>query len=114
MVADSRLISLAARGGIPLKDILDQLRSSVECVSYVTRSKTLKDTSKGVSCPSAVAYAIKEMYDEMQEELYGIDPPPQKKLEINNSKPLCPDCGEELVFEGGCIVCKSCGWSKCE
>ncbi len=26
----------------------------------------------------------------------------------------CPECGEKLSFEGGCNVCKSCGWSKCE
>lgn len=26
----------------------------------------------------------------------------------------CPDCGAELVREGGCIHCVSCGYSKCE
>ena len=25
----------------------------------------------------------------------------------------CPECGSELIREGGCIQCKSCGWSKC-
>ena len=25
----------------------------------------------------------------------------------------CPECGEPLVFEEGCNICKSCGWSKC-
>jgi ribonucleoside-diphosphate reductase alpha chain len=25
----------------------------------------------------------------------------------------CPECGEPLTFEGGCNICKSCGWSKC-
>jgi ribonucleoside-diphosphate reductase alpha chain len=28
-------------------------------------------------------------------------------------KSLCPECGEPLVFEGGCNICKNCGWSKC-
>lgn len=28
-------------------------------------------------------------------------------------KDVCPECGGELVREGGCIQCKSCGWSKC-
>lgn len=29
------------------------------------------------------------------------------------AKAYCPECGEQLVFEGGCNVCKNCGWSKC-
>lgn len=26
----------------------------------------------------------------------------------------CPECGGDLIREGGCIHCKDCGWSKCE
>ena len=26
----------------------------------------------------------------------------------------CPECGGELIREGGCIHCKECGWSRCE
>ena len=26
----------------------------------------------------------------------------------------CPDCGSDITFEGGCNVCKNCGWSKCD
>jgi ribonucleoside-diphosphate reductase alpha chain len=26
----------------------------------------------------------------------------------------CPVCGDELTFSGGCNMCKSCGWSKCD
>jgi ribonucleoside-diphosphate reductase alpha chain len=25
----------------------------------------------------------------------------------------CPGCGESLIYEGGCKVCKSCGYSAC-
>ena len=32
--------------------------------------------------------------------------------ETTNEK--CPECGGELVREGGCIHCKSCGYSRCE
>lgn len=32
----------------------------------------------------------------------------------NMTKPTCPECGEPLVFEGGCNICKACGWSKCD
>jgi ribonucleoside-diphosphate reductase alpha chain len=26
---------------------------------------------------------------------------------------LCPDCGSQLVFAEGCLVCRSCGYNKC-
>ena len=32
----------------------------------------------------------------------------EKKAQI-----VCPECGEPLSFEGGCNICKNCGWSKC-
>lgn len=25
----------------------------------------------------------------------------------------CPECGELLEHEGGCVMCRNCGWSKC-
>lgn len=29
------------------------------------------------------------------------------------SKSICPECGEHLVFENGCKICKNCGYSAC-
>lgn len=29
------------------------------------------------------------------------------------SHEVCPDCGEHLIYEGGCTICKNCGYSKC-
>lgn len=26
---------------------------------------------------------------------------------------ICPECGAKLWRESGCVICKSCGWSKC-
>ena len=67
MVGLSRMISLAARGGIGIDKILDQLKSCGVCPSYAVRSATKKDTSKGSCCPVTVGNALKEMYDEMQD-----------------------------------------------
>ena len=25
----------------------------------------------------------------------------------------CPECGSPLEHEGGCVICRECGWSKC-
>ena len=125
MVGLSRMISLAARGGISIEDILDQLKSSGTCPSYAVRTATKHDTSKGSSCPVAVGNALKEMYEEMQVEvgkrewlsetvlsnLFEPEPVPPMVVTTN---PVCPECGGNLVFEGGCNTCKDCGWSKCD
>lgn len=31
----------------------------------------------------------------------------------SKSYEICPDCGEHLIYEGGCTMCKNCGYSKC-
>ena len=39
--------------------------------------------------------------------------PTKLKTSDNNSDTMCPECGERIVFEGGCSQCYSCGWSRC-
>ncbi|EET60613.1 ribonucleoside-diphosphate reductase, adenosylcobalamin-dependent [Marvinbryantia formatexigens DSM 14469] len=125
MVGLSRMISISARGGIDIETIVDQLNSSGSCPSYTARRVTRKDTSKGACCPMAVGNALMDMYKEMQAELaQKQDVCPKKKpekpakpqvVDINEADRhmYCPECGEKLVFEEGCNICKSCGWSKC-
>ena len=125
MIGLSRMISLSARGGVDIYSIVDQLQSSGACPSYAVRQATKRDTSKGSSCPVAIGNALLDMYNEIQNEIYDDYDKPSlnKTVEINNvennkkekkiSKPVCPECGEEISFEGGCNICKSCGWSKC-
>ena len=116
----SRLMSLALRAGVSIESIIDQAMSIRPCNAYVNRTKTKKDTSTGTSCPSAIGYALKDLHDKMQ-DMYVSDCDSDecdkcvnsvvKQIVNNNEK--CPECGEELSFEGGCNICKSCGWSKC-
>ena len=72
----------------------------------------------------AVGNALLEMYNEVQREIQersGEEPAPKKPKKIAvpkavedvRSKVLCPECGEPLTFEGGCNICRNCGWSKC-
>jgi len=100
MIGLSRMISLAARGGVHIHHIADQLKSCGTCPSYAVRSAIKHDTSTGTSCPMAIGNALLEMYGEEKEKIDG------------NVK--CPVCGQELAFEGGCNSCKSCGYSKCD
>ena len=132
MVGLSRMISLAARGGVPIESIIDQLNSCGVCPSYAVRRAIKQDTSKGSCCPIAVGNALKEMYDEMQSELcsnelsddivYEYEYKTEKAINAAGNVlkvfttivPKCPQCGEPLVFEGGCNICKACGYSKCD
>ena len=128
--AVSRLSSLAARKGAPVEEIADQLQSVLVCPSYSLSKFKDKSTSKGSSCPSAVANALLDAHRQFVEEFLEIDedeeieiktiqkeqkkekePPKQKE------KPgllVCPECGDKaLAKTEGCMTCHSCGWSKC-
>lgn len=124
MIGLSRMMSLAARGGISVYDIVDQLSSTGVCPSYAVRSAKYKDTSKGSCCPMAVGNALTEMYEEMQNEL--LTKTDIKRKEVVKTKDnsmtyeecidsmICPECGEELISTGGCVSCKACAFSKCD
>lgn len=126
MIGLSRMISISARAGIDIYTIIDQLNSTGNCPSYSVRRATRGDTSKGSCCPMAVGNALLDMYDEVQEDLRQsaavtqgdvpvkkapVKPKADKKVTAESI--FCPQCGEPLVFEGGCNTCKNCGWSKC-
>lgn len=128
MVGLSRMISLACRGGVKIEDIADQLQSTGACPSYASRTATKHDTSKGACCPMAVGNALMEMWREMKERiekgnsiiaLANSDsqiPSSESRTSFNpeiDNGAKCPECGSELIQEGGCVVCKSCGWSRC-
>lgn len=123
MIGLSRMISISARAGIDIETIVDQLNSTGSCPSYTARRVTRKDTSKGACCPMAVGTALMEMYNEMQQELRGRQegedasvktaPKPRAVPGPAAGKLYCPECGEPMANEGGCNICKNCGWSKC-
>ena len=132
--AISRLISLALRGGIHISEVIKQLKKVHSCPAYRARKIQKGDTSIGTSCPSAIGYAIEELCNKINDNLFDgteVD----DTLILDNSdtnviiescyedseseedlttNPTCPECGEPLVFEGGCNICKACGWSKCD
>ena len=133
----ARMVSLSARGGVPFDKIIDQLKSANACPSYVVRTVTMKDTSKGSCCPSAIANALIDMMNEMkmylksQKEysitdvkLYtaaipservkmGIYHNPDNMNTVTDNCEKCPECGMPMERTCGCISCPNCGWSKC-
>ena len=123
MIGLSRMISICARAGVDLRTIVDQLDSTGVCPSYAVRQATKHDTSKGACCPMAVGNALLDMYEEVKAGIANNGPVKQQYVKtdvspfIQNERlenhQFCPECGEVLIFEGGCNICKSCGWSKC-
>lgn len=133
--AISRLISLALRSGIHVSEVIKQLKKVHSCPAYRARKIQKGDTSIGTSCPSAIGYAIEELCNKINDRLFdGTDiddslifddsdhnmmieswyEDSKSEIEDLKTKPTCPECGEPLVFEGGCNICKACGWSKCD
>ncbi len=113
--ATARLASIALRSGISVEEILNQLKG-IRCPSTV-RQQGMQCTS----CPDAIAKVIKKVYD-MQKNGTPLIPSPVmgesagKKEEVQTaSKAIknCPECGAVLEHEGGCVICRNCGYSKC-
>jgi ribonucleoside-diphosphate reductase alpha chain len=96
--AIGRLVSLALRSGVAVEDIVGQLKG-IGGENPVFQKKGLL-----LSIPDAVSWVLENRY------MQG-----QKIADGNRSlaNPTCPDCGAALVFEEGCHMCKSCGYTKC-
>ena len=113
----SRLISTALRSGISVDAVIEQLRG-IRCHSTLrSRDKDIKV----LSCPDAIGRVLEKVV-EIQKEMKPAETPKEgiksevigeiaKKMPIKEG--ACPECGSELEHEGGCTVCRSCGYSKC-
>ena len=107
MIGLSRMIGLAARNGVDIRAIVDQLNSCGVCPSYAVRKATQGDVSPGSCCPVAVGNALLDMH----KEIMGA---PKGGVVEDTTAPKCPKCSEPVIQEGGCTICKNCGWSKCD
>lgn len=130
--ATSRLISIALRAGVDVKEIIEQLRG-IRCHSTL-RQRGLKV----LSCPDAIGRAL-ERYMKMEVTMKDVKTIDELAVEIesniNNCKgdcstcenpchavtmehfdhnmKNCPECGSTIQHEGGCVICRNCGYSKC-
>jgi ribonucleoside-diphosphate reductase alpha chain len=104
----SRLVSLALRSGVKVDAIVDQL-SNIKCPACTILKAQGKDVQQ--SCPDAIAKYLKEKY-EQGNVIIKETKSKGKKLIEKDSKMVCPNCGEKMRLESGCITC-TCGFSKC-
>jgi ribonucleoside-diphosphate reductase alpha chain len=97
--AIGRMVSLAWRSGLQARQVIKQLQG-ISCHSHSGFGE-----NKILSCADAVAKAIQSHMtangDKVQHEKRAF------------FKGACPDCGGIVEHEGGCVVCRICGYSEC-
>ncbi len=99
--AIGRLVSLALRSGVHVKKIVEQLNG------IGGEHPIFQKDGLVLSIPDAISRVLEKRYLQ--------DQPVHKRGK--NEKSLlgetCPDCGETISFEEGCMTCHFCGFSKC-
>ncbi|MEA3400375.1 MAG: vitamin B12-dependent ribonucleotide reductase [Armatimonadota bacterium] len=102
--AIARLVSLAFRCGIPTEEIIKQLHG-ISCHMPAWEP----GGGRILSCADAVAKAIeREIMPEGEQLAMDFDG------QTFRHAGACPECGGRLVQEGGCNVCRDCGYSQCQ
>ena len=97
--AIGRLVSLAWRSGLQARQVIKQLQG-ISC-----HSPSGFGENKVLSCADAVAKAIQSHL-----AANGGKVQHEKRSFL---KGACPDCGGIVEHEGGCAVCRVCGYSEC-
>jgi len=109
--ATCRLISLALRSGIDVASVVRQLRG-IRCPSIAW-----EDGKAVLSCADAIASVLEKHIkgDTGGDGNHGsgtVNKPEDYGL-ARNIAGQCPDCGNLLVYQEGCFICPSCGYTKC-
>ena len=101
----SRLISMALRSGVDPTSLVKHLKG-IRChVPYgIGPNATL-------SCADAIGKALERRYVTGAVTQAGAVQPQLSLAGV--AQGACPDCGGSIEHEGGCVVCRACGYSKC-
>jgi ribonucleoside-diphosphate reductase alpha chain len=112
--AIGRLLSLALRSGIEPESIVKQLRG-IRCPTPLWQPGGMV-----LSCSDAVAKAL-ERYSKDRSERDGDKrdwsaaavAEKQNHVDKGDVCPECPECGSMVEYVEGCVVCRTCGYSRC-
>lgn len=106
MQAIGKLSSIALRSGVDPKKIVDMLRG--------IRCSAVRFSEEGpvFSCADAIAQVINTELNAGAESDEGSVPEAHPVSKPNGIGP-CPECGSPLVADSGCVLCPSCGYSRC-
>src|SRR3989344_2044352 len=130
-----RMISLALRSGVALKDVIDQIKgirgpdpvfhngerilSLPDAIANVLESHGKRgQTELKLEIPKPVEVPKLEpqpVFQAVTTELHVGAASVMQKISIadNGDAPVCMMCGDMLRMTEGCQKCESCGWSKC-
>ena len=114
--AISRLISLALRSGVNPRSVVRQLKG------ISGPNPTWENGRLILSTPDAIGKALDDYLKEKEQHLdtdaSSFDD--QKPLitmapsKLDTQISACGEGSHDLVNENGCVVCRQCGWSKCD
>ncbi|MBN2059311.1 MAG: vitamin B12-dependent ribonucleotide reductase [Deltaproteobacteria bacterium] len=99
--AIGRLVSLALRSGVKVDKIVDQLKG------IGGEHPVFQKDGLVLSIPDAISRVFEKRY------LNGKENNTKKKYEKSLLGETCPECGQTISFEEGCMTCHFCGFSKC-
>ncbi|MCX8092746.1 MAG: adenosylcobalamin-dependent ribonucleoside-diphosphate reductase, partial [Candidatus Goldbacteria bacterium] len=103
--AISRLVSVALRAGVKPEIIIKHLRG-IRCPAPAWQEGGIV-----LSCPDAIGIALEQYLHIKNGNTKKFDF--KKNIEQKIIGETCPECGATLEHEGGCNVCRICGYSKC-
>ena len=98
--AIGRLVSLALRSGVKVQNVIEQLKG------IGGEHPVFQNGGLVLSIPDAIGRVLEKRY--MQDGSYN-------KPRYGNSLlgEVCPECGQTISFEEGCMICHFCGFTKC-
>ncbi|MBT8332220.1 MAG: vitamin B12-dependent ribonucleotide reductase [Deltaproteobacteria bacterium] len=99
--AIGRLVSLALRSGVKVDKIVNQLKG------IGGEYPIFQNGGLVLSIPDAIARVLEKHY------MTGVNAPKNHKTEYSLMGEKCPECGQTVSFEEGCMMCHFCGFNKC-
>jgi ribonucleoside-diphosphate reductase alpha chain len=99
--AIGRLVSLALRSGVKVEKIVEQLKG------IGGEYPVFQKDGLVLSIPDAISRVLEKRF--LQDKAH------KKRGKYENSLlgETCPECGQTISFEEGCMTCHFCGFTKC-
>ncbi len=99
--AIGRLVSLALRSGVKVEKIVEQLKG------IGGEHPVFQEGGLVLSIPDAVSRILEKRY------MTGVSASKNRHHKNSLLGEKCPECGETISFEEGCMTCHFCGFTKC-
>jgi len=112
--AIGRLISIALQKGVGVEEVSQTLIGITGSRSVWNEGNLIKSVPDGIGQILLNEFG-KKISSEKKGQSITVHIPHYKKEEGPQilSGPECPECGNRMELEGGCSVCRSCGYSHC-